>query len=107
MRGARAGVHWRAARGTGRLVLLYGRGAREIDGAEGPRQVRGPQRSRLGRPYAGANERRRVALQDSQILSGLAFFKIAKLTNFEYNSKISKYGSCRATIGLHLLQRAT
>jgi hypothetical protein len=34
-------------------------------------------------------------------------FKIVKLKNFEYNLKISKNGSCRATIGLQLLQRAS
>jgi hypothetical protein len=122
IRVSRTGGGGALARGAwaGRLVLLYGRSARETNGAEGPRQVRGPQRSHWGCPYAGANGRRRVALQDARarnagrgdagvllFLSGLAFFKIAKLTNFEYNSKISKHNSCRDPIGLHLLQRAT
>jgi hypothetical protein len=56
----RAGVYWRVARGLGRLVLLYGRSARETDGAEGPRRCRSTAEVPK-RPYAGGIGGRHVA----------------------------------------------
>jgi hypothetical protein len=72
-------------------------------------------------PYVGKRRNRRVARRvrasvraGARLAGGLCplifrmhTFKIVKLKNFEYNLKISKNGSCRATIGLQLSQRAS
>jgi hypothetical protein len=75
------------------------RGVRTPEGADGDAWQAVQERAHDAR----ARRRQRPA----PILFGLRLFKNVELTFLVRNLKISKNGSCRATIGLQLLQRAT